>query len=82
MLYIMQALLSFGAVFIKGFQQQNVIGGNYKAAFFISYLMAVFEVSVISLVVLSGWSSIIPVGAGASLGIVSSMYFYRKLNKR
>ena len=73
--------MSFLAVFLKGFQHQNVIGGKFKSAFFVSYVMAVFEVAVVTLMVANGWMSVIPVGTGAALGIVSSMYIYRRFDK-
>ncbi len=73
-------LVSFISVFLKGFQHQNVIGGKYISAFVVSYLMAVFQVAVVTFVVINGWASIIPVGTGAAIGIVLSMYLYRKWN--
>lgn len=79
---IVQFTISFLAVFLKGFQHQNVIGGKYKAAFVLSYLMAILDVAVISLVVQSGWLSILPVGTGAAIGITSSMYMYRFINNK
>ena len=78
---IVQFTVSFLAVFLKGFQHQNVIGGKFKSAFFVSYVMAVFEVAVVTLMVANGWMSVIPVGTGAALGIVSSMYIYRRFDK-
>ena len=78
---IVQFTVSFLAVFLKGFQHQNVIGGKFKSAFFVSYVMAVFEVAVVTLMVANGWTSVIPVGTGAALGIVSSMYIYRRFDK-
>lgn len=81
MIYFLQFLISFGAVFLKGFQHQNVIGGKYKSAFFFSYGMAVLDVAVVSFIVENGWSSVMPVGTGAALGIVTSMLIYRKINK-
>lgn len=77
---VLQGMVSFMAVFLKGFQHQNVIGGKYKAAFFVSYLMAAFEVAVVTFMVQNGWSSVIPVGTGAALGIILSMWLYRKFN--
>jgi len=76
----LQFLVSFVYVFMKGFQHQNVIGGNYKPAFILCYCMAALEVATVSLIVQQGWSSAIVIGAGASIGIVSSMYLYRKWN--
>ena len=82
MLLLLQFNVSLVAVFLKGFQHQNVIGGKFKAAFIFSYLMAGLDVAVISLVVENGWSSVLPVGSGAAIGIVASMYLYRRMNKR
>lgn len=79
MIMLMQFFVSLTAVFIKGFQHQNVIGGRYKTAFVFSYLMASLDVAVISLVVEAGWSSVIPVGTGGAIGIVLSMFIYRKM---
>ncbi len=75
---LIQFTLSFTAVFLKGLQHQNVIGGKYLAAWATSMAMATFDVAVIGYIVQAGWASLIPVGFGASLGIVSSMYLYRK----
>jgi hypothetical protein len=80
MIYLLQFLCSFVAVFLKGFQHQNVIGGKYKSAFIFSYLMAATNVIVIGLVVEGGLMSIVPVGTGAAIGITLSMYMYRKIN--
>tara|TARA_R110002096_G_scaffold329541_1_gene523741 strand:+ start:387 stop:641 length:255 start_codon:yes stop_codon:yes gene_type:complete len=80
MIYLLQFTVSFISVFLKGFQHQNVIGGHYRAAFFVSYLMAGFEVLVITLIIQTGYWAILTIGAGASLGIVSSMYIYRRFN--
>lgn len=81
MVYLLQFVVSFIAIFLKGFQHQNVIGGKMKSAFILSYFMAAFEVAVVALIVEVGYWSILTVGSGASFGIVSSMYLYRKFNK-
>ncbi len=81
MISLVQFFVMFVYVFLKGFQHQNVIGGNYKSAFVLSYLMAGFAVVEVTLVVQQGWSSIFPMGTGAALGIVASMYIYRRFNK-
>lgn len=75
------AIASFASVFFKGFQHQNVIGGKYKAAFFVSYVMAMLDVFVISQVASAkNLESAIMVGLGASVGIVMSMIIYRRMN--
>jgi len=80
MIYLVQFLIMLVYVFLKGFQHQNVIGGKYLSAAILSYLMAGFEVACITFVVKQGWYSVIPVGTGAALGIVLSMYMYRRFN--
>lgn len=78
MILCIQFFISFCAVFLKGIQHQNVIGGKYVAASVVSFMMAVFDVAVVSFIVMSGWWSILPIAFGATLGITSSMYLYRK----
>ena len=78
-MYIIQFLISFGAVFLKGFQQQNVIAGHIKLAGGMSFLMACFEVAIVSLVVATGWWSVVPIGLGASLGIMLLMIVFKKI---
>ena len=79
---ILQFAVSFLAVFFKGFQQQNTVGGKYKTAFAISYIIAALEVSVITLITVNGYSSILPVGSGGAIGVVLSMYIYRRIDKK
>jgi len=47
-------------------------------AFTFSYLMAIADVTLVWLVATNGTRLIIPSGAGASIGIVASMYIHRK----
>jgi len=74
--------VSFVSVFLRGFQHQNVIGGQYKLAFAFSYLMAATDVVVVGLVAVNGYAMIIPIGTGSAMGIVSSMRVYRKYLRR
>lgn len=76
--YFFGFLASFIMVFLKGFQHQNVIGGHYKLAFIFSYLMAIADITVVSLVVAKGWSIAAPSGTGAAFGIVISMWLHRR----
>lgn len=80
-MYWVQFLVSFGAVFLKGFQQQNVVAGHYKSAGVMSFMMAAFEVATIAFVIEGGWASILPIGVGASIGIMLSMYLFRKIKE-
>ncbi len=77
---LIQFLVSFAYVFMKGFQHQNVIGGNYKSAFWLCWGMSALEVATVSLIVSQGWWSALIIGAGASIGIVTSMYTYRRMH--
>ena len=79
MMYLLQSIVTFFAVFLKGFQQQNVIGGYIRSAIGFSFLMACFDVAVIALVVDNGMWSVIPVGIGASFGIATSMVVFKKI---
>lgn len=72
---------TFTMVFLKGFQHQNVIGGHFKLAFVFSYLMAITDVAVVSLVVSKGWAVTIPCGTGAAFGIIMSMWIHRRYVK-
>lgn len=81
MIWFVQIVASFGMVFFKGIQQQNVISGKYKSAFFVSYLMAIFDVAVVSTIVVAGWDSIIPIGTGGAVGIIAAMYLFRRIHK-
>jgi len=71
-------IATFVLVFMRGIQQQNVIHGNYKMAFFTPYLIACGEVASVLLVVKTGWTSIPFVGTGGAIGIVLSMYLHTK----
>lgn len=74
--------ISFVSVFLKGFQHQNVIGGHYKWAFLVSYLMAVMDVLAVGFIIEKGWVMAIPYGTGAALGICCSMYLHRRFVKK
>ena len=71
-------IATYVLVFMRGIQQQNVIHGNYKLAFFTPYLIACGEVASVLFVVQTGWSAIPYVGTGGAIGIVSSMYLHGK----
>ena len=74
-------LVTFVSIFMRGHQTQYVVQGKYLGAFLNSWLMAFANVAMISLVATSGWDALLPAGLGSSLGIVSSMYIFRKTHK-
>lgn len=73
----LQLVLSFGYVFIRGYQNQNMVGGRYYSAFFTSYLVSGAEVTNIMLTTQVGWWSVVPLGIGGSFGVIACMYVYR-----
>lgn len=78
MTYILAFVGTFIAVFLKGFQHKNVIGDMYVKTFFTSYAMALMDVLLIGLIARSTWDIAIASGAGASLGMVTSMYVHNR----
>lgn len=76
MMYALSVIVSFCAVFLKGFQHKNVIGGHIKSVAITSYFMAVFDVAAVSLIVSNGWWTALTAGTGASLGMVASILLH------
>lgn len=69
---------TFFAVFLLGFQQQNVIHGHYRWAAVTSFAIAGFQFLMIKAAVAgSGWD-FIQMGAGGALAITASMYAHRR----
>ena len=69
----------FMLVFLRAWQQQNVIHRYYWWAAGTSYLMAACEVLVVLTVVDKGIDSIPFVGTGGALGVVSAMLLHGRL---
>lgn len=74
-------LATFALVFLRAWQQQNVIHGHYVMAAITPYAIAVAEVASVLWVVSVGWSSIPWVGTGGAMGVVSAMYVHRRFRK-
>ena len=79
--YLIQFVVVFAMVALKGFQYKNIQGNHYKLVAATSFLMAASEVIAVGLIVTNGGWSILPAGAGATLGIVSSMWAHDRLVK-
>lgn len=71
-------LASFALVFLRGLQQQNVIGGRYLAAAALPFAIAAAEVASVLFVVQSGWVAVPFVGAGGACGVTLAMYVFRR----
>ena len=79
----MTALIAtFGLVYLRAIQQQNVIHGHYMLAALTSYLMALAEVAVVLVVVQTGWPAVPWVGTGGAIGVTAAMASHRWLRKR
>ena len=79
MIYALSIVVSFCAVFLKGFQHKNVIGGHVRAVFVTSYLMAAFDVAAVSLIVTGGWAIALSSGTGAAFGMVAAILTHDKM---
>jgi hypothetical protein len=75
-------LAQFTVVFLKAFQQQNVIHENWGLVPFVSMGLATTEVTIVLFVVKTGWHAIPFMGAGAGLGAICAMLVHKKLFRR
>lgn len=82
MLYALSVLVSFIAVFLKGFQHKNVIGGHVRVVFFTSYAMAIFDVASVALIVKGGWMIALTSGTGAAFGMVTAIKLHDRLFRK
>ena len=71
-------LVSFIAIFLRGFQQKNVIHSKYTMIAVTSYLLALTDVAVVSIIVEHGWNTVLAQGTGAALGMLASVYIHNR----
>ena len=69
---------TFVVVFALGFQQQNVTGGHYIAAFFTSFVIGLAYLSLYKLMPDATPSQIAAYLGGGPFGIMSSMWVHRR----
>ena len=74
--HLIALLATFVSVFIKGFQHKNINGDHLKAIAITSYLMAITDVVMISLIVQNGLPIAFACGTGAALGMICSIKFH------
>lgn len=82
MIYAVAILSSFCAVFLKVFQQKNVIGHHVKSAAAMSYAIAFFDVAVVMVIIQGGWWVFLLTGTGGALGVVCSITAHDRVFKR
>lgn len=74
---------SFLFIFLKAFQQLNVVHSAYLMVVPTSLLMAVCEVYVVVAAAHNGWGWIVlPIGLGSGLGAVCAMYLHERMRKK
>lgn len=78
MIQLTAFLVSFIAIFLRGFQQMNVIHSKYTMIAITSYLLALTDVAVISIIVEHGWNTVLAQGTGAALGMLASVYIHNR----
>ncbi len=78
MIQITAFLVSFIAIFLRGFQQMNVIHGKYTMIAVTSYLLALTDVAVVGIIVEHGWNTVLAQGSGAALGMLASVYIHNR----
>ena len=79
----MTALIAtFALVFLRAFQQQNVIHRFFWWAALTSYSMAAAEVALVLTVVDTGWPAVPWIGTGGAMGVVAAMETHRQLRRR
>jgi len=66
--------VSFVYIYLKAWQQINVMHKRYKAVPVVAMLMALCEVTTIGLVVHTSFWLFIPIGIGGALGCLLSMW--------
>lgn len=71
-------LVSFVAIFLRGWQQKNVIHSKYTMIAITSYLLALTDVAVVGIIVQHGWHTVLAQGSGAALGMLTSIYIHNR----
>lgn len=78
--YFLAFVASFAFIFLRAWQQLNVVHSKYVLVLPTSFLMAACEVYVIANVALFGWGWLVFwVGLGGGLGSMLSMWLHSKL---
>lgn len=80
-IHLMSMAVTAIAVFLKGFQYKNVIGGHKKSIAGFAFMMAFLDVVSVSLVVKGGWTFGLSAGVGAVIGMLSAIELHDKIYK-
>lgn len=74
MYFITAFIVSFVYIYLKAWQQINVMQKRYKAVPVVAMLMALCEVTTVGLIVHTSFWLFIPIGIGGALGCLLSMW--------
>lgn len=76
--------ITFFRVFLRAFQQLNVVHNKYLVIVPISFLMALCEFVMIGLIAANytAWIYILPMALGGGLGCILSMWLHKKLLRK
>lgn len=81
--YGLAFVAAFVFIFLKAFQQLNVVHKQYFLVLPTSMLMAVCEVYVIATTAKNGWGWIVlAIGLGSGLGAMASMWVHERVTKK
>lgn len=69
-------------VFLRAWQQQNVIHGHYWMAAITSYGLAIADITLLLGIVATGWPAVPWVGTGGAIGVTLAMTTHRRMRKR
>lgn len=82
MLYVISALVSFSGVFLRVFQQKNVVGNHVRTAMATSYAIALTDFASVLIIVHGGWWVVLTSGTGAAIGVLLAMKTHDKIFAR
>lgn len=71
--YVAAFLISLGYIYLKAWQQINVIHKRYTWVVPVSFMLALCEVATIGLVVHTSFWLFIPIGLGGGIGCLLAM---------
>lgn len=74
MYFVTAFLVSFTYIYLKAWQQINVVQKRYKSVPVVAMLMALCEVTTVGLIVHTSFWLFIPIGIGGALGCLLSMW--------
>lgn len=81
--YLIAFCASFIFIFLKAFQQLNVVHRQFLLVVPTSMLMSVCEIGVVALVIKQGWGWIVVfTGFGGGLGCIVAMHLHTFTQKR